>query len=77
MEHGETGGNGSAQRYPFGRIINTQAGNTGSNSPVDSETQSGTFIKTSAKCVTDDMPSAFKTLSRCVRTRGEKALGAL
>ncbi|KAL0196436.1 hypothetical protein M9458_010008, partial [Cirrhinus mrigala] len=45
-------------RYLFGRIINTRTGNTGANSPVDSETKSGTFIKTSPKCVTDDMPSA-------------------
>ncbi|KAI2665594.1 C-type lectin galactose-binding isoform [Labeo rohita] len=80
VRHNETrrnGSNCSAQRYPFGRIFNTRSGNTGSNSPVDSETKSGTFIKTSPKCVTDDMPSAFHTLSRCVRTRGEKPLGAL
>lgn len=50
-------------------------GHVGSNSPVLSETKSCTFIKTSAKCATDD-----KTRSRCVMTRSElgvKRLSAL
>lgn len=74
----QNGSKSSAQRYLFSgdhQYTSQEHGHVGSNSPVHSETKSSTFIKTSAKCVTDD-----KTLSRCVMTRSElgvKRLSAL